>query len=114
MEFTASMPQRMKLRGSKTKYVLRKAMKGVLPDEILTRSKMGFPVPIGKWFRGQYRGIVDEYVLSERSLGRGIFDADAVRNLAERHMNGENHDERLWSLVNFEIWQRTFIDGERP
>lgn len=114
MEFTASMPQRMKLRGSKTKYVLRKAMKGVLPDEILTRSKMGFPVPIGKWFRGQYRGIVDEFVLSERSLGRGIFDADAVRNLAERHMNGENHDERLWSLVNFEIWQRTFIDGERP
>lgn len=114
MEFTASMPQRMKLRGSKTKYVLRKAMKGVLPDEILTRSKMGFPVPIGKWFRGQYRGIVDEYVLSERSLGRGIFDADAVRNLAARHMNGENHDERLWSLVNFEIWRRTFIDGERP
>lgn len=114
MEFTASMPLRMKLRGSKTKYVLRKAMKGVLPDEILTRSKMGFPVPIGKWFRGQYRGIVDEYVLSERSLGRGIFDADAVRNIAERHMNGENHDERLWSLVNFEIWQRTFIDGERP
>lgn len=114
MEFTASMPQRMKLRGSKTKYVLRKAMKGVLPDEILTRSKMGFPVPIGKWFRGQCRGIVDEYVLSERSLGRGIFDADAVRNIAERHMNGENHDERLWSLVNFEIWQRTFIDGERP
>jgi len=114
MEFTASMPLRMKLRRSKTKYVLRKAMKGVLPDEILTRSKMGFPVPIGKWFRGQYRGIVDEYVLSERSLGRGIFDADAVRNLAERHMNGENHDERLWSLVNFEIWQRTFIDGERP
>ena len=114
MEFTASMPLRMKLRGSKTKYVLRKAMKGVLPDEILTRSKMGFPVPIGKWFRGQYRGIVDEYVLSERSLGRGIFDADAVRNLAKRHMNGENHDERLWSLVNFEIWQRTFIDGERP
>lgn len=114
MEFTASMPLRMKLRGSKTKYVLRKAMKGVLPDEILTRSKMGFPVPIGKWFRGQYRGIVDEFVLSERSLGRGIFDADAVRNLAERHMNGENHDEGLWSLVNFEIWQRTFIDGERP
>ena len=111
MEFTASMPQRMKLRGSTTKFVLRTAMKGVLPDEILTRSKMGFPVPIGKWFRGEYRGIIDEYVLSERSLERGIFDPNTVRSLAERHMKGENHDERLWSLVNFEMWLRNFVDG---
>jgi asparagine synthase (glutamine-hydrolysing) len=74
---------------------------------------MGFPVPVGAWFRGQYRSVIDEYVLSERAASRGLFDAAFVRALVERHQAGvENHSERLWSLVNFEIWQRRFIDGE--
>jgi asparagine synthase (glutamine-hydrolysing) len=113
VEYTASLPERMKLRGaSGTKHILREAMKGVLPDAILTRSKMGFPVPVGKWFRESYRHIVDEYVLSERTLARNIFDAAAVRRLVARHNAGEKHDERLWALVNFEMWQRRFLDGE--
>jgi asparagine synthase (glutamine-hydrolysing) len=112
VEYTAKLPQRMKIRGSETKWILREAMKGILPEEILTRSKMGFPVPIGNWFRNEFRGIVDEYVLSERSLSRGIFNQDYVREIVARHNSGENHDERLWFLVNFEIWQRRFIDGE--
>lgn len=112
MEFTAAMPQNMKLRGSTTKYVLRRAMTGTLPSEILSRSKMGFPVPIGKWFRGPFNHLIDEYVLSERALSRGIFDVNYVRNLADRHMQGENHDERLWALLNLEMWQRRFIDTE--
>jgi asparagine synthase (glutamine-hydrolysing) len=110
VEFTARMPENMKLRGSKTKFVLREAMRGILPDEILTRKKMGFPVPIGKWFRHHYKYLLDEYVLSERALSRGIFQPDFVRNIAARHQQGENHDERLWALLNFEIWQRQFID----
>jgi asparagine synthase (glutamine-hydrolysing) len=112
VEFTSSLPERLKLRGWTTKYVLRKAMKGVLPEAILARPKMGFPVPIGKWFRGQYRSLIEEYVLSERALGRGIFQADFVRALVNRHDTGEDHSERLWALVNFEMWQRKFIDGE--
>lgn len=112
LEFTAAMPNRMKLRGRTTKYVLRKAMEGVLPDEILSRGKMGFPVPIAKWFRGEFRHLIDEYVLSERSLARGLFEPAAVRNIVDRHMMGENHDERLWSLVNLEMWQRSLIEGD--
>lgn len=113
VEYTASLPERMKLhRGWTTKYVLREAMKGVLPEAILTRSKMGFPVPVGKWFREGYRHIVDEYVLSERALARNVFDERAVRDLVARHNAGEKHDERLWALVNFEMWQRQFFDGE--
>lgn len=113
VEFTCSLPERLKLRGGTTKYILREAMKGILPEPILSRSKMGFPVPIGSWFRGAYRSIVDEYVLSERAMSRGIFNSDFVRQLVTRHQSGaENHDERLWALVNFEIWQRQFIDGE--
>jgi asparagine synthase (glutamine-hydrolysing) len=112
MEFSARMPDRLKLRGRVTKFVLREAMRGILPGVILDRGKMGFPVPIGKWFRGEFRGLIDEYVLSERTAVRGIFAPDYVKDIAERHMRGENHDERLWSLLNFEMWQRRFIDGE--
>ena len=113
VEYTASLPERMKLRrGFTTKYVLREAMKNVLPETILTRGKMGFPVPVGKWFRGEYKHIVDEYVTSEQALSRDLFDADFVRDLVARHDAGEKHDERIWALVNFEMWQRQFIDGE--
>ncbi len=112
MEFSAQMPDELKLHGKTTKFVLREAMKGILPAEILTRKKMGFPVPIGKWFRNEYKYLIDEYVTGERALSRGIFNADFVRNIAARHQQGENHDERLWALLNFEMWQRRFLEGD--
>lgn len=112
VEFSARMPREMKLRGSTTKWILREAMKGILPPEILDRPKMGFPVPIGNWFRGPFKHIVDEYVLGKRVHDRRIFDRDYVRSLVARHCAGENHDERIWALINFEIWHRRFIDGE--
>ncbi|HVF66673.1 MAG TPA: asparagine synthase (glutamine-hydrolyzing) [Pyrinomonadaceae bacterium] len=113
VEYTARMPERMKLRGWTTKFVLRRAMEGVLPRQILTRPKMGFPVPVGAWFRGRYRHVVDEYVLGERAASRGVFDAEYVRGIVARHQSGaEDHTERLWALVNFEMWQRRFFDGE--
>ena len=113
VEFSARMPERMKLRGWTTKYVLRESMKGVLPDVILKRRKMGFPVPVGTWFRGKYRAVIDEYVLSERTLARGLFEPDYLKQMVEAHQSGvENHADRLWSLLNLEIWLRQFIDGE--
>ena len=113
VEFTARMPDTMKLRGGTTKFVLRESMKGVLPDQILSRSKMGFPVPIGRWFRGSFKSVIDEYVLSDRALGRDIFEPDFVRRLVSLHQSGEDHSERLWALLNFEIWLRQFFDGEK-
>ena len=113
VEFTSSLPERLKLHRWTTKYVLRQSMKGVLPEQILTRPKMGFPVPIGAWFRGAYGHVLDEYVLSSRAMERGIFNADTVRTLVGQHRGGvANHSERLWSLVNLEMWFRRFIDGE--
>jgi asparagine synthase (glutamine-hydrolysing) len=113
VEFSAGLPEHMKLRGATTKYILRESMKGLLPEAILSRPKMGFPVPLGSWFRGEFRGVVDEYVLSERAASRGIFDSAFVRSLVRRHQEfREDHSERLWALVNFEIWQRQFFDNE--
>jgi len=114
VEFTAKMPDTMKLRGGTTKYILRESMKGVLPEKILSRRKMGFPVPIGSWFRGPFKSVIDEYVLGERALSRGIFAPDFVRQLVSLHQAGEDHSERLWALLNFEIWLRRFFDAEHP
>jgi len=113
VEFTSSLPERLKLNRWTTKYVLRQSMKGVLPEQILTRPKMGFPVPIDAWFRGPYAQVLDEYVLSSRAIERGIFRTDTLRTLVNQHQRGvANHSERLWSLVNLEMWFRRFIDGE--
>jgi asparagine synthase (glutamine-hydrolysing) len=113
VEFTTRMPERMKLRGWQTKYVLRQAMKGVVPEEILTRSKMGFPVPLGEWFRGRFGDMIDEYVLSDRVRERGIFDHARLAQLVAEHKSAKyDHAQRLWSLVNLELWLRQFIDED--
>lgn len=113
VEFAVSLPARMKLRGLTTKYILRRAMKGRVPPEILSRTKMGFPVPVGTWLRGKFCTFLDEFVLGPRARERRLFDAAYVTDLVARHRAGENHTERLWALINMEIWQRRFIDGER-
>ncbi len=112
VEFTARLPQRMKLRGRDTKWILRKAMRGVLPSEILDRPKMGFPVPMARWLRGPFRHVVEDHLLSERSLARGLFHEHALRQLVVAHDGGEDHSSKLFRLINLEIWHRIFIDGE--
>jgi len=112
VEFTARLPQKMKLRGRETKWILKKAMNGILPREVIDRPKMGFPVPLGNWLRGPFKHIVDEYVLSERSRQRGLFREDSVVRLVAEHDRGEDHASRLFRLINLEIWHRVFIDRE--
>jgi len=113
VEFTARLPDDLKLHGRTTKYVLRQSMAGILPNEILERPKMGFPVPFGQWMRGKFRHVLDEFVAGPRALARGIFRPAAVQELVHSHVSGrENHAQRLWSLINLEIWQRIHLDGE--
>ena len=113
VEFTAGLPASLKLRGFTTKRILRESMKGVLPPSILARPKMGFPVPVGTWFRGRWRGLVNELVLGERARQRGIFSPEITRRLVGEHLAGRmDHTERLWALINFELWQRRFMDGD--
>ncbi len=112
VEFTAKMPTKMKLRGNLTKFLLKEAMKGILPDEILYRKKMGFPVPMARWLRNEFRSYVDEYVLSERVVSRGIFNADFVREMVANHNKGKDSANRIFRLINFEMWYRIFIEGE--
>ena len=111
-EWVASLPQTLKLRGTTTKWLLRAAMKGRLPPEILARRKLGFPVPVGAWLRGAWAPLVDEYVTGDRPRARGFFSPGVVERIAREHRAGVNHSERLWALLTFEIWARLFLDGD--
>lgn len=115
VEQIARIPGRHKLRVWQTKAVLREAVKDIVPLSILKRKKMGFPVPVGTWFTGEFRPLIEAFLLGSRARERGHFDTAAVKRLVEEHCRGlANHGERLWLLLNLEIWQRIFIDGQDP
>jgi asparagine synthase (glutamine-hydrolysing) len=111
MEFAASLPERLKLRGMTTKYLLKRVLRKFVPEENLTRAKMGFGVPIGDWFRGSMQPFLRETLLSERALSRRMFKPDAVRRLVDEHVGHKvNHEHRLWTLLMLELWFQRFID----
>jgi asparagine synthase (glutamine-hydrolysing) len=111
-EWVAKLPQAMKLRTTTTKWILREAMKNKLPAPILSRKKMGFPVPVGAWLRTHWRPLIEEYITSERAYSRGIFERNTVKGLVAEHLSGINHSEKLWALLTFEIWARIYLDGD--
>jgi asparagine synthase (glutamine-hydrolysing) len=113
VEQVAALPGRCKVRGWSTKAVLRAAVKGLVPGPILRRRKLGFPTPLGRWLRGEFRPIVEEFVLGPRALRRGFFDPALLHRLAEEHRTGaREHGDRLWLLINLEIWQRVVLEGQ--
>ena len=111
VEFAASLPSAWKLRGRKSKYILKETFSDLLPPRILHRGKMGFGVPIGGWFRGELREYLREIILDPSSLSRGYFDPARVRELVDAHQKGiTDHAPRLWALLVLELWHRAFID----
>jgi asparagine synthase (glutamine-hydrolysing) len=111
MEFAARLPERLKLRGMTTKYLLKRVLKKFVPEENLTRAKMGFGVPIGHWFRGSMQTFLRDTLLSDKALSRGLFDRDHVRHLVDQHVGHKaDHDQRLWTLLMLELWFERFID----
>jgi asparagine synthase (glutamine-hydrolysing) len=108
-------PGSRRLRGWRTKAVLRDALRPLIPERILARPKMGFPVPVGRWLRGPFWSAVEDCVLSQRAMARNLFRPQALRRIAEEHRSGvRSHADRLWLLINLELWQRMAIDGEPP
>lgn len=111
MEFAASLPSHLKLRGGNKKYILKKAVSGIVPREILERPKMGFGVPLESWFRRELKDLAYDVLLSARARQRGYFHGAFVRTLIDRHVNGiEPRHYQLWNLLMLELWHRAFID----
>ena len=111
IEFAASLPEKYKLRGLTTKYLLKRVLKRLLPAENLDRPKMGFGVPIGHWLRNQMQDFLREVLLSESASKRGLFRPEAVRHMVEQHTDGrQDFAHQLWSLLMLELWYKRFID----
>ena len=114
VEFAASLPVSLKLRGLTSKYLLRRVMRRYLPPPVLTRRKMGFGVPIDHWLRDGLRELSHDLLLSKAATERGYFKPATVRRYLDEHARGvAQHHTRIWALLVLELWHRTFID-HRP
>jgi len=111
VELGAALPGRLKLRAGKGKYILKKAFADLVPAEIVNRKKKGFALPTGPWLAGRLHGFARDVLLSDAARARGLFRAEAVADLLDRHRAGEDHGERLWNLIVLETWQRELVDG---
>ena len=110
VELSASMPPALKLCGGQTKVLLRKALRGLVPDDILGRSKAGFSVPIKQWLANELRPMVQDLLLSPTFAQRGVFEPAVVKKMLAAETAGKgDYSRHLWLLLNFEIWAREFL-----
>ncbi len=113
VEFTATIPGRLKLQGKNTKYLLKKAMGDILPPQILNRGKEGFSIPIKNWLKTDLKSLMLEVLEPQKIKREGFFNANYVERLKKEHLSGkENHSHRLWSMMVFGIWQDLYLRGD--
>jgi asparagine synthase (glutamine-hydrolysing) len=110
VEYAATIPSALKIRGTQTKYILKKAMAPLLPPEIINRGKEGFSIPIKNWLRQELRPMMLEVLAPAQIRRDGFFDAEYVQKLVTAHLQGaENHSHRLWALMVFNIWRDQYL-----
>jgi asparagine synthase (glutamine-hydrolysing) len=113
IEFAATIPPELRLRGGVGKYVFKQALRGVLPAQTLDRPKRGFAVPLARWLRGPLSGFVRDLLLSEKARRRHVLNPDYVEKLLRRNRDGRELDLHLWTCISFELWARRFLDEPR-
>jgi asparagine synthase (glutamine-hydrolysing) len=113
VEFAARIPGRLKVSGLAGKRTLKSAVRDLLPEKIVNRRKMGFPTPFARWLAGSHFEIVQGLLLEPRTLDRGLFKSGAIRLLfAEHRAKHWDHGDKLWRLLNLELWHRVFLDQD--
>lgn len=111
LELAFSMPGDLKRRGGERKYILKRALRGILPDSILRRNKEGFSIPMKQWLKGELAGLMEDLLSPTRVARRGLFDPAEVARLVREHRLGrENHAHTLFPLMVFERWAQAFLD----
>jgi asparagine synthase (glutamine-hydrolysing) len=114
VEFLQRVPPSLKIHGYTQKYLLRKAMDGVLPKEVLRRRKAAFGLPIRAWLRNELRDMLTDMLSEERVRRRGLFDATAVTQMIRDNETGErDYTLQLWGLLTLELWHQAFVDQRR-
>jgi asparagine synthase (glutamine-hydrolysing) len=110
VEFAATIPARFRLRDGTTKYLFKKAMRGVLPDHIIDRRKQGFAVPLAQWLRKDLATFARDVLLSPTAAQRGVFNLQYIEHLLKLHDRGRDLDLQLWTILSIELWCRRFLD----
>ena len=111
IEMAARMPSRLKLRGLRRKYVLKRALESVLPHDVVWRKKAGFGAPIRSWLRGPLRPLIKDLLSEEAVKRRGIFRPNEVKRVLEANFSGrEDYNLHVFQLLGLELWHQTFID----
>ncbi|MHB9156169.1 MAG: asparagine synthetase B family protein, partial [Endomicrobiales bacterium] len=109
VEFAARLPLDRKLRGLTSKFILRRAVAGLLPPEVIRKKKQGFSLPLSRWFRKELSPLLDRYLNAERLKKEGIFQPEYVRRIVEEHRGGvRDHRKMLWALLIFELWKEHY------
>jgi asparagine synthase (glutamine-hydrolysing) len=110
--FVSSLPDRIRIRGWRTKWILRAAAKTLLPERILARPKVGFRVPVNKWFRGPMREFLTSHLQGSSSITRAYYGAKVLDGVVADHLSGRKNSEKLlWTLLNLEIWHRQYVQA---
>ncbi len=113
-EYVASLPCNYKLRGQKTKYILKKAVKEMLPPFVTKRGKKGFGVPVAEWLKVKLRPLARDLLSPERVRRAGVFNPNYIARLQDEHERGvANHRKLLWTLLMFELWHESFVETPR-
>src|SRR6185436_17993811 len=113
VELAFRIPGELKVKNGVSKYILKEALRDILPADIIHRRKVGFHVPVTRWFEEVLSPFADETLFDPRLLALEIWDPAAVRQLLERQRRGEgNYGMRIWTLVNFALWYRHWMLGE--
>ncbi len=110
LEFAAALPGNFKVRGFTTKYIMKKALGGLVPKEILNRRKTGFPVPYAHWLRTDLKDWVHQILFDRRTVERGYFDKSRIESIIANDQRQGGFSKEIFSLVTFELWHRTFVD----
>ncbi len=109
VELAADLPMDLKLRGLRTKYALKRALRGMLPPDILERSKKGFGIPVGRWLRRELRELARDACASSAIRRGGLFDPDVVERLFDEHEAGRrDHRKKLYTLLAFQLWAQRY------
>jgi asparagine synthase (glutamine-hydrolysing) len=115
IDFVTRIPASLKLHNGETKHIMKRAVTGLVPDEVLNRPKQGFGVPIQEWINQQLKGRMVDTLSEARTRQRGYFDTNYLDVLLDEHWRGRrDHSARLWSLLMLELWHREFVDQHGP
>ena len=115
IDYLATVPSTVKLPGLTRKSLLRRVMRGRIPDSIIDRPKRGFGAPLDTWFRGDLAQLARDNLDPERVRAVGILDADAAADLLREHLEGvADNGRRLWTLVQLQLWHARWIEADGP